>query len=731
MSCRTGLSRPHYVRFLLIVIFTGCFDNFATASDLKNFNQEIRKLDNVSVELRNKVLSALTLVKELEKNIPVSGSQIAKVIYPEEPVRDANFPDAKSIFTARYNDEFIILDKRDKWYHIKLPDGRDGWIHEDAVQAITTDRNSGYGGKQRSKINDQALLLQLVIFYEEIESEYRLAKNIMNHVETLYSKLSSDEKFNYSDQYKRFFHVKSKIEKYHSYADKYLQPYSSMVEGVKISNKKKLASRGSRFTGNASLEFGKAIQNTTSDQSGFAGNFDFNGLYRINSSTSVRGAIRHHEDVIRTPFATTGVEVGLKNQFRKNIGLDATVGYEKYNDKFDDVNDFNLIRASANLNIPFGKGSRLSGFIGHSARKYTLGNGNNFGSTRYQISAFLKNNPKFATNIFIRGNLQSSNVDYLNFDQINPGIVMTRNRVPGKSFSTLMDLNVYKYSGEAARSNFSRARLDFKWLRSEKGKNKTSFLGFIGKAFPNNKRLNYLRGNLAFTTTKNNLVNGRTKTSRFRSIYTYYVLQDTTKPADFMDLRYDIMNQGRKWFIGFNVFGRFINTIGRSVKANQTLDMYLTTGPVISNRKTRARNIYRLKIGPVLGAHGLFRPDTKFWENNGTSLRLGLSLQGDMNIGKAYLRFMGAYERQFLVTNQYKIDKTSGELAVGDVTVREPNTYQCDIDFRMPVIKALDVRFNLNYYNILTDVDEATSFNPNEQNMRLRLVGGVIYRFVL
>lgn len=728
--CSAGCQTRNLYHFLSVVILS-CFSVFTYADDLKSFNRNIQELDNISGELRKNVLSLLTLIKELEKGDLISGSRIAKIIYPEASIREANTVGAKSIFTARYNEAFTILDKQDNWYQIRLQDGRLGWINEDAVQVIIVDKRADHRGEKRNEVNDDELLLQMSVFYSDVENQYFSAKNVIKNIESIYNTFSSGDKFNYSNSYKNFIQIKAKIEKYHAYVNKYLQPYIGLFAGAKVKVDRKLTISEKKFTGKASAEFGTTIQNTTKNESGFAGNFDFSGLYRINRNTSVTGAIKYQEEIIRTPFASMGVEAGIKNNFKNHMGLNVNIGYDNYNDKIADVNDFNVARASLNLTVPFGRGSMLSGFIGHRTRNYKIANGNDFGSTRYQINAFFKSNPKLQANIYLRGNLQSSKVDYLNFDQLNPGIVITKRGDRGKSFSTLMDLNIYSYSGEAERSNFSRARLDFKWRRSKREKNRSSYLGFTGKEFPNNKRLNYVRGNLAFTSSKSNLAKGSSKTSAFRSIYTYYVTRDSTRLVDFMDLRYNILKQGRKWFINFNIFERLINTIGRDIDANNTSDMYLATGPVISNNKAATKNKFGLRIGPVLGAHALFGSDVNFWENNGTSLRIGLSLQSDMNIGKAFIRFMGAYERQFLVTNKYEIDNVSGELTLGEVVMRNPNSFQFDFDFRIPVLKAFDVQFNVNYYNILTDATEETSINPHDQNMRLRVVGGVAYRFML
>jgi hypothetical protein len=253
----------------------------------------------------------------------------------------------------------------------------------------------------------------------------------------------------------------------------------------------------------------------------------------------------------------------------------------------------------------------------------------------------------------------------------------------------------------------------------------------IGKIYPNNERLDYLRPYIVFSSTKSDLERGKSKTSTFRTTYTYYLLEETNL-IDYFDMRFDRLNRGRKGFFNFNMFSRIYNGFTRDDNVYHTLDMYLTTGPTIkSRRKTASHNFY-FRIGPIAGTHLLFGTDGgDFWDNSGTSFRIGLALNGNINIKTASIRLMGSYERQFLVTNEYDIDYETGDLVIGDSYVREPNSFQFDLDFRMPVARNWDIYLNVNYYNIKTDVTEETTVNPDEQNMRQRIVGGVNYRFTL
>ena len=724
----TTYLKPRKVCYVFFIAFFLCFHSVISADNIKSFNKQIEDLDKIDEQLRNEVLSLLTLIKELEKNGPAAGSRIAKIIYPEEPVKEANLPEAKSIFMARYNEQFIILDQQDDWLKIRLVDGREGWINREAVQVIVRD-NKPNDKSNNLEVNE--LLIQMSIIKEDIEHKYLVANDIIIKTELLYDKFSSNEKSTYKSVYQKFTGLKEKINKYYAYANKFLQPYSGLLIAAKPKVKNKAIASQKRFSGRVYLEFGKTIQNTRMEESGFSGNLDFMGEYRLNNVTSITGGIRHQEEVIRTPFATTRGNVGIKNHFRNGVNLNADIGYDDYNDKFDDVNDFNLLNASANLTVPFGKGSVLNGYIGHSERKYknTLSNG--FSSTRYQVSAFIKNNPKLSANIFLNGNLQTSVVDYLKFDQLNPGFIITKRREHGKSFITFMDVNMYSYKGEAERNNFSRGRLNFKWMGNKKGKNKTSFLGFIGKLYPNHDRLNYLRAHIAFSGTKGNLAKGRTRMSTFRSIYTYYTLRDTSSLVDYMDLRYDLLKKGKNGFVNFNAFSRLFNTINRDINIYNTLDIYLTAGPVIHNRKS-SNNAFELRIGPIVSSHILAGPENmEFWDNNGTSFRGGLALQGEVFIKSASVRFMGSYERQFLIAYEYTLDPKYGELFWGEKIVRKPNSIQFNMDFRMPVARAWEVHFNVNHYDIVTDAIEGVKTKPSERNMRLRIVGGVAYRFIL
>ncbi len=238
------------------------------------------------------------------------------------------------------------------------------------------------------------------------------------------------------------------------------------------------------------------------------------------------------------------------------------------------------------------------------------------------------------------------------------------------------------------------------------------------------------RGNILFSSTRNDLSLGRSKTSSFRTTYTYY-LQQPDNLLDYLDMRFDRLIRGRGAFFNFNMFGRMYNAYRSEIDVYQTLDMFLSAGPIIRNRVPNASLNYNFRLGPIIGTHMLIGSEYDFWENSGTSFRLGITLQGYMNIKKASLRLMGSYERQILVTNEYDIDYNTGDLIVGETYYREPNSFQVMVDFKLPVGKAWDIFFNVDYYNINTDAREDTDISPNIRNMRQRIVGGVIYRFVL
>ncbi len=79
----------------------------------------------------------LSLIREMEKQKPSVQIELVKVHKVTAAVYEAENFDATIRYTAQENDEYPIVDQRDQWYQISLPDGRTGWIHEDAVQVIT------------------------------------------------------------------------------------------------------------------------------------------------------------------------------------------------------------------------------------------------------------------------------------------------------------------------------------------------------------------------------------------------------------------------------------------------------------------------------------------------------------------------------------------------------------------------------------------------------------------
>ncbi len=658
----------NWIRFLFLAALISCINITVNAEkSLKKIDEDLLLLNETTKTFRNQVLALLTIIKELDKKGPNDGSNGANLVDQKEPA---------------------------------------------------------------GAMSNKTLYTQLSVLNGDIEDRYNALKIRVSEIEKKSAELASGDQPGNSRIQQEISEVSKKIDKYYTYANKFIEPYLQFLVPGETPDKKRKPIPSDRFMGKVSLGLGRTVQSSAGDVSGFAGNIGFNGLYRVNNNTSVTGGVSYREEVMRTPYASIRANAGINNTFNNKIRLNASVGYNNYNDKQSNNNDFDFYNASVNLFAPLGKKSHVSGHLSRGLRTYKLDNGNSFASTRYQVNVSLSNDHTQETNIFLRGNLQSSQLDYLKFNQLNPGLIFTRRRDPSRLFTTLIDLNQFTYSGEAESNNFSRGRLDVKWTRKRKDKSSNSIFGIIGKIYPNNERLNYLRGNMVFSSTSSNLALGRSKSSTFRTTYTYYLQQSATL-LDYLDMRFDRLIRGRGAFFNFNMFGRIYNAYNSETDVYQTLDMFLSAGPIIRNRVRNPSVNYNFRLGPIVGTHMLVGSEYEFWENSGTSLRVGITLQGYLNIKKASLRLMGSYEKQILVTNEYDIDYNTGDLIVGETYYREPNSFQLSADFKLPVGKAWDIFFNVDYYNIRTDAREETSINPNEQNMRQRMVGGVIYRFVL
>jgi hypothetical protein len=586
------------------------------------------------------------------------------------------------------------------------------------------------GKESVREMTDNDLFEQLSILNREVEDQYTALKVRIAGVEEKNEVTRTGTPSDNADPPPKIDEIKKNIEKYYAYAGKFIEPYLQNLTTREAEDQQPKSKSPGKFMGKLAVGLGQTVQNSAGNVSGIAGNVDFTGRYRVSSNTSVSGGIRYQEEIIRTPFASIRADAGIQNTFKNKMRLNVGVGLNNYNDKQANNNDFNVYNASVNLFAPLGRRSHIRGHLSRGSRSYKQNNNNDFASTRYQLSLALSQDQTSETNLFIRGNFQSSLLDYLNFRQLNPGLIYTKRRDPARHFTTLIDLNQFEYSGEAADNNYSRGRLDLKWMRKRENRSSNSVLGLIGKVYTNNTRLNYIRGNLAFGSSENDLSRGRLKSNTFRATYTYY-LEQPDNLLDYLDMRFDRLIRGRGAFFNFNMFGRLYNSYNSDIDVYQTLDMFLTAGPVIRNREPGTALSYNFRLGPVVGTHMLIGSEYEFWENSGTSFRLGISLQGYMNIKKASLRLMCSYEKQVLVTSEYDIDYTTGDLIVGDTYYREPNTFQVYIDFRLPVGKAWDIFVNVDYYNLKTDVREDTDISPNVRNMRQRIAGGAVYRFVL
>ena len=101
---------------LLIMVKTESLN--AQAGAVRFIADGLPQLKKISTELNQNVLPLLALIKKIEESGPATTFKVAKIIKPQISVREADNLNSSIVVEARMNEEFEIIEERDKWYNL-------------------------------------------------------------------------------------------------------------------------------------------------------------------------------------------------------------------------------------------------------------------------------------------------------------------------------------------------------------------------------------------------------------------------------------------------------------------------------------------------------------------------------------------------------------------------------------------------------------------------------------
>lgn len=693
-------------------------------------------LKQLSTDLNQNVLAMLTMIKELEKYGIVTQKSV-KITKPLAPVREADNLNSSTIVEVRMNEEFPVIEERDKYFKIRTMDGREGWIFEEDVQTLVKqlpDLGSNITGAKNQEFS--LLFRGITLYNSKINDIYASAAEVIKKVDGNYNGSPTDKKREFEADYQSFLTLKEKIEKYYGYATRYIGPYENILASEDTSQPLG-SSPGIKFNGTVSADAGWSSYRNMSSNSSVTRRLMFTGTYKIDNSTTANMAINHQKELIQTAFSNTAIDAGIARRFSDRMVMGANVNYNLYSDKASDINSFRML--SAGVNGAFNPSDKVNFFAnaGYQSKNFKTAENNGYKGFIYVLGTNLAPNTKNLISIRIQGNTQSGEKDYLTFNQISPNFLYTHKRSKEKLFSLGLDFDVLKFAETNNINDYQKYKADLRWKNIiRKDRLSTRNLNLIYKQFPNNPRQDYYRMGYTIENRKGSLRDNLSSISSFGYLANVYALREDNLMRDYLDLRWDRSKIRPKMYSNLNFLTRLWNNI--DMFDNDTasfpdhfIDFYGEVGPSFRSLSGGRIKIEGLRVGLLVGGHIFFNFDEDNVMRNGNSVRGGISASSNIKILKGSLMLAGSYERSLVMTSQKTYDPNTGMIVYGDIMYRKPSSFQFNVDYRQPFRKNWDIHCNLSNYGIRTDATLETSINPVEQKSSLRVMGGLIYRFAI
>jgi hypothetical protein len=722
---------------ICFIFFTIANLKISAQSGSGNFiSERIPQIKRMSADINQNVLAMLTLIKEYQKYGTPPASKAARIIKPVVSVKETNNVNSLTLIEVKINEEFDIVDERDKWYKVKTLDNREGWLQEDEVQIITrqlTDSGTSAGAAVNQEAS--ALLSQIARLKGTIDDIFSTATSLVTKTEGDYNKLSDDRKKTIEPDYRIFISHKEKIEKLYNYVIKFAGPYEAIMSGSGVPGVRKTVP-GERFKGTISADIGRSSYNNMNSNSTTSRQLMFNGNFQIDNQTQANISLGHQNELMQTAFTNNIIEAGITKQFSDKMVLSSNIGYNIYDDKASDYNSFGLFRAGLNANFTPSDKTNLFGNASYQSKNFSDLGDNNYQGIMYGFGANLIIAPDKNIKLQMQGNSQMSEKAFFNFNQINPQILYSRKKSQGKIFSLGLDYDLLKFTADNNFSDYQRYKADFRWRNTMKNSALSRNLNFIYKQYPNNSKQDYFRLGYIFEKRKGSLRDEKSSISSFSYLFTIITQREDNFLTDYLDIRWNKSGTRKKSYSTLNIYTRLWNNAlalsGDTAKyPDHIIDFYGEIGPFFRGSGDGSVKITGLKAGFVAGGHLFFNFDEDYILRNGNSVRGGFAVSGNIKIYKASLALAGSYERSLVLTKATAYDPFSGNLVYGDNIYRKPSSFQLNINYRQPIGNRWDVRFNLSTYEIRTDATFETSINPIERKSNLRFSGGLIYRFAL
>ncbi len=701
----------------------------ASADFETDLRQGVEALRKISTDVRHRVVPLLSIIEKHEKGQQTTRIETAKMIESSATIYESDTPESASLLEAKLDDEFPILRKRDQWYEIRLEDGRQGWIQEDAVQILVSEETVDIATDQelsQSQIEEMYSLSST--WMDDIEQYHETAAGIFATIQQQYNDLSPSEKKQHEYTYQLLVLENEKIARYHTYADHFFTPYQKQADAtIPII----LQPDKSPLSGTATLNLGKSSYNSDREESETSQELTFNGMYRLNEKSKLNASLTKRRDVIHTPFSTTNFRLGHTYRQPDGLSLNSRISYDKYSDDNMPENEFGQLGLNINIDYLLQNGTQLFGYFNRVDKNFEQGGGNGYTSNMFNIGATMEKDLEHRMTFNVNGIVQRGDVSYLEFNQFNPRFRYVKQTSEKSNFAIIVDVDRLSYSEAHQGSNYTKENISFQWTQQTEGDQRERLLRITGKQFPNHQSQNYLKlsGDLRWQSGRYGF-GSSTSTSIF-GVLTVFTNGDSTQ-ANSLDLRLNRTKNSDQTVWNINVYFRFWTMPETDIPMYNTLNLYSRMGWVFDGITVGPITFTRFNVGPVLGGHILYHKETSFFKNEGNALRIGVGCQGNFKVKSTSGNISLSWERSFTYENEIAIVRTNTtyEVEYGDLVQRKPTSFQCRIASRTPITQNLDLQASLSYYTIDTDINEAVSIevDPIQKRSKFKFWVGLTYR---
>ncbi|MBD3387297.1 hypothetical protein GF407_20500 [candidate division KSB1 bacterium] len=694
-------------RLIVLLLALLFFVSSGLAGPAEDLQVCLSRLDTLEHDLREQTLSLLIMLKPLQQSALGQSSGRLKIISPTVPVYESDQPSSRQLTVVGLNEEFTLLEKRDSWFLILLPDGRQGWIREDHGQVTSFMAPELLGQPQQLSESEIAEILNTAeSWLQEINAGFEEGQQVMNFATATFQSVENPVPSLVS-LYTKIQQKKKSIFRYHTYANFYYHKYAALYQ----TNRPVDYHFMKNVDGRLAVQLGSSSYEDYEERSLTSRDLDFSIRKILDERSNVTAAFTHKNDVIQTPYGSSDLNLGYNVRTESGVNLRTFANWHGYNDKSFDRNSFNRMGLGYHLLYDLSPTTLLFNDFRFQNKNFKETDDFNYNSSNFKAGLKHRICPQRQVMFTLNGTIQASDAAYLHFNRFVPQLRYEK-RADGRSFEAGLETGHLGYKDEANGQNYHRERLDLAWA----GNNSSRQIFLIGKQFPNNQAQGYIK--LGGQMNWFRYVDRKSTRNHVSLLYVHYP-QAEDRQVNYFDIRVDRSHDMKSNYYNFNVFSRIWTKSEATFLRDHILDFYGVWG----------WRFGKIRVGPLLGAHLLLNKESKVFLRDGNSLRAGLDFTGLFVFKTSRLNITLRYERNFLFSSELDIDASTGEATYGELVTRKPSTLQLVTDFRVPVSTDLELHFILKKYEIDLDLDEETSVDPLMSRSRLVLMAGLGYRF--